>query len=360
MRGADQEFTFWVERFARLTRVNHLSAIVLGDQRYAPYVIVLLGTVLERPIPTAFNYFLGKSELIPFLWWKWPGVLWWLIPAVLVFSVVFLRLLRNRYDRAIHIAGKSRDSTPIVEPGFSLGLQSVTLVFGLVGYGIWLSTAFNQLFATNPIYTIIRWGFIIPFIYVPIATDLAAAYLHVELVLPLRIRKAEVELDFSDPRRLGGMYPVGRVMRFTAMAAFIALSLYTIYWSVGFTLLPTLTPPADRHSILVVFVIVWALSIIVPTAGVYLIHQRMAASREAQLNGVLSRTRELGDDKEVFPYTSPGNESERQIYLEEYVKLDLVERTRTVPFNVAYTWELIIGALFPVTLQIVTLVLEPL
>lgn len=75
---------------------------------------------------------------------------------------------------------------------------------------------------------------------------------------------------------------------------------------------------------------------------------------------MLARTRNLGDDPELFPYTAPSGDVERQRFIQEYGNLDLVERTRTVPFNVAVTWELVVGAIVPVMLQLLTFVVEPL
>ncbi|MFB6194880.1 MAG: hypothetical protein ABEI80_01820 [Haloplanus sp.] len=348
---------FWVERAARVVGFDHLASALFGDDRYAPYLFVSVATLVERPLPAAIKYAVEGMGSPLFRWWEWPGVLWWFVPVTLLVAVAFLRRLRSKYRHASRNVGRASGESQGIDPELPSRLQYGTLVLGLAIFAAWLSTVFGVMVVEGSPFNQIRWLLIIPLVYVPVATDLAAAYLHVQLVVPLRIRDAGVELDFADPRRLGGMYPVGQTMKFAAMAAFTALLVYTIYWLVGFTVAAGtgIIPPADPRRVTVVFALAWILSVLVLVAGVFLVHQYMQSACEERINRILSRSREIGEDEEVFPYTLPSDDSERQAYVQEYVNLSVVERTRTVPFNVAVTWELVAGAFLPLVLQIVTI-----
>jgi len=140
----------------------------------------------------------------------------------------------------------------------------------------------------------IRWFFLVPLFYVPVVTDLAASYCQVQLLLPTQIRNRNVALDFSDPDRLGGMYPVGRAMQLAAMAMFTALMLYTGYWFLGFTIAPNIIPSTDRVFVSTIFGIVWILVTSILVIGLYLMHEYMKSRRAAELDSVISGTRSIG------------------------------------------------------------------
>jgi len=351
----DGAATFWVERSARALGFDRLAESLLGEADYAPYLYVLTVLFLDVPVVNTINYYRGYDSLMTSPWWGWPGVIWWLIPAVVVLSVYFLRTLRDRYDRALDDVGRQATG-PTVDPALSRGLQYSTLLLGLVVFAVWLTTAVGPILEeVGPLVGAFKWLVVVPLVYVPIGTDLTAAYVHVQLVLPRRVRAAGVALDFSDPRRLGGMYPLGRTMRFAAAATFVALTLYTVLWSLGLVVTPEMFSAATRTTVAVFFGLAWALAAGALVAGLFVTHRHMAASRSAELNRIHDALRQLGDDDQSIPYTAPRDEAEFRTYLREYVRLDRVERTRTVPVNVAVAWELVGVAVLPMALQVVTL-----
>ncbi|HKJ58339.1 MAG TPA: hypothetical protein VKA37_03845, partial [Halobacteriales archaeon] len=249
----DGAATFWVERSARALGFDRLAESLLGEADYAPYLYVLTVLFLDVPVVNTINYYRGYDSLMTSPWWGWPGVIWWLIPAVVVLSVYFLRTLRDRYDRALDDVGRQATG-PTVDPALSRGLQYSTLLLGLVVFAVWLTTAVGPILEeVGPLVGALKWLVVVPLVYVPIGTDLTAAYVHVQLVLPRRVRAAGVALDFSDPRRLGGMYPLGRTMRFAAAATFVALTLYTVLWSLGLVVTPEMFSAATRTTVAVFF-----------------------------------------------------------------------------------------------------------
>lgn len=349
--------TLWVERSAQLTGFRRLSTFLLGDTRYAPYLFVLVVLFIDAPVLSTYNYVRGYGSPTS-RWWQWPGVMWWLIPILVILGVFFLRTLVGRSHDAVRGAGKEGDEDPVVNATLSRHLQRGTLLLGITSYAVWLSTLIGPILQDEgPVIGGIKFLLFIPLVYLPIATDLAAVYVHIQLALPLRVRKANVPLDFSDPRHLGGLYSLGRVMWFAAVSVFVALTLYTILWSLGFVVDPEAFPTTTRTTVIVFFALAWSLATIVLVVGLYLIHQYMTTCREARLNQIHEKVRSLGNDSETLPYTEPSDETEFQVYLQEYVKLDRVERTRTFPFNIVVAWELVGAALIPVALQVLSIAL---
>lgn len=344
--------TFWVERSAQRLGFDRLSARVLGDERWAPYLFVGAALFLDVPVLNSVNYVRGYRGTMGSMWWEWPGVIWWLIPAIVIGALFLLRSLRARYYRAADVTGE--DAAPAFDPTLSRRLQVGTLLVGSVVFLVWLSTSLGFIFArTGPVVGSVKWFVIVPLVYNPLATDLAAAYVHVQLVLPHRIRRAGVPLDFSDPRRLGGLYSVGRTMRFAAMSMFVALTLYTALWYAGLaTGLETALPAWTRLTVIAFFTLAWTLATATLLSGLYLMHRYMRAARRDRLEHIHETIRGLGDDDETVPDTAPGSDAEFRAYVREYVNLDRVERTRTVPLNVAVAWELLGAALLPVALQL--------
>ncbi|MFC7221799.1 hypothetical protein ACFQKF_01360 [Halalkalicoccus sp. GCM10025322] len=59
----------------------------------------------------------------------------------------------------------------------------------------------------------IKTGIIIPFVYIPIGVEFAAIYTSIHIDLPRRVRRADLEMDFTDPMNFGGMYYFGELIR---------------------------------------------------------------------------------------------------------------------------------------------------
>lgn len=352
------ENTLWVERAARWTGFDRLAASLFDDERYAPYLFVLVTLFLDAPVLSTVNYLRGRRAPFSSPWWQWPGAIWWLIPALVLLGLFLLRTLSERHDHAARAVGKGDDAEPVVDPTLSRRLQYGMLLLGTLVYAVWLSTTIgNVVEREGPLIGAIKFLLFIPAVYNPIATDLAAVYLQIQLALPARVRRADVPLDFSDPSRLGGFYPVGRVMWLAAVSAFVALTLYTVLWTFGFVNDPDSFPAATRTTLIVFFVLTWSLAAVTHVAGLYLVHGHMATARDEQLRRIHERIRAMGSDEETLPYTDPDDDAEFRAYLQEYVKLDRVERTRTTPFDVVVAWELVGAAVIPVAIQVGSLLL---
>lgn len=351
----DGEAAFWVERLARVTKFDSLAATLVDDERYGPYLFLLAVLLLDVPVLSTIAY-VRQGTFPVDAWWQWPGVLWWFNPVLIVLVLFFLRTLSDKSHRAVRETGRDVDDGRGVNPWLPRWLQNGALLLGIAIYGVWFSTTVGPIVGrTWPVIAGIKWLVIIPFVYYTLATDLVALYLHVLIVLPLRIRRSEVPLDFSDPRGLGGFHPIGSLMRFAAVSSFVALSLFTLVWSFVFVVPEWRFTPQSQMIASVFFGLAWSLATLLLVAGVYLVHRHMAACRQEHLDRIHREIRLMGKDGETLPYTNPRGDAEFRRYLQEYVNLDRVERTRTVPFRVSVAWELVGTALLPVVLQILSL-----
>lgn len=353
---------FWVERLARRTGFNTLSQSLLGEERYAPYLLVVTVLFIDAPVLSTVHYFFSDSGGA-LIWWRWPGLLWFLLPVVVISAVFSLRGLRKRYNSAARGIGRTNINRSTMETGFPVILQYSLLLLGLSIYVVVISATVGSFFVfedsvinVNNIVEGIKWLLFIPLIYIPLGTDLATAYAHIQLVLPLRILRKDIPIDFSDPKHLGGMYPVGRTMRFAAISVFAALTLYTLFAWVFINIWNTSLSQMSRSVTISFFAFAWVSSTGAFLIGVYILHRHMRTKRQEQLDQCYEEIRKLGGDDETLPYTEPSNDAEFQEYMREYVNLNRVERTSTFPFNVIVAWEMFAAALFPVVLQIVSII----
>lgn len=363
------ERQFWIERWGKLVP-GRLEAR-LGDGNYSPYLVLFVALALDAGL-SWYSHLRGFPG--PWAWWRWPGSLWFLIPIVLVLSIWVLRELRRRYHRAVH----SVDTSDDIDPSLPLWLQLGVFLLGVVSFFAWVLPSMSGIVENSgPVAGSIKWLLLIPLVYVSIATDLVAAYLHVQVVVPWRLCERDalpawlrvvagifqdthapgVSLDFSDSRRLGGLFPVGRTMRFAGMVAFLALTTYSALWLTVYVFelgpIPLITP----RTVLAFYLLPWLLAVGALSAGLYIVHRHMAARRREAIEALNETFGHLEAADETFTGAELLPDSRHRAYVRSFVRLQHVERTSTFPFNVTVLWELFAAALFPSILQLLPLLL---
>ncbi|WP_302080127.1 hypothetical protein [Salinibaculum rarum] len=196
--------------------------------------------------------------------------LWLLRPLILVGAAIVTRQLHRSYGLAVKemaLSERVDDATRfdrLVPPKLAWGfiLIGVTFTLGNALLVVGLPTLLSW-----PIAARLNWLVIVPFGYVPIFAMFLSTYLSIEVIVPHRIDSSDqLGLYYHDPENLGGMRPVGELMKHAYYYLLVGLVLYAIAlygpyilqgvfaWEGGSVVEPGLMTN-------VLFTAVWALSV---------------------------------------------------------------------------------------------------
>jgi hypothetical protein len=186
--------------------------------------------------------------------------------------------------------------------------------------------------------------------YYVVYGDVASLVVESLVVLPWRITRDDLSLDFSDVRGFAGLYPVSRLLQSASGVYFAALTAWTI-----FTVLPVALGNPEEFTALerTSFAGYWLVGVLLYATPVYLLHRHLAEKKDALIDEIDADIRALdpdGQDRGI-PYFEP-NEADRPVLQQRFVELQQVKSTREYPANVVILQELGFAALLPVGLQL--------
>ncbi|WP_233560761.1 hypothetical protein [Haloarcula sp. Atlit-47R] len=158
--------------------------------------------------------------------------LWLVRPLVLLGAALATESLYRRYDRAL---ARSNIEARVDDASRFDGLVPDRLVWLLVGLGTGFTLVnavviltVPQLYAAGGATRVFRFLVVTPFGYVPVLASFLATYVAVEVLLPRRIAAADVTLDYLDPEQLGGMRPVGELVKVAYYYLMVGLVAYAV------------------------------------------------------------------------------------------------------------------------------------
>lgn len=158
----------------------------------------------------------------------------WLIGPLFVllasFAVVYLH---NRYDQAMkHIDVENRTSDPArFKRLLPLRYRGVLYILG-IGYGfgnLFTWTTIGEILQVGGVGELIGLLFVAPLGYMVVYAEFCATYLGIMILLPRRIKQTDFQLNFFDPENLGGLRPIGEMMKVSYYFIVILLVGYLIF-----------------------------------------------------------------------------------------------------------------------------------
>lgn len=194
---------FWLDSFASRIGFGRVAQWLPGSIPPS-YVYAVVAVVVPNILTAAYNLSTG----VPLVYSENPYYL--LQPLLLVGAVWAARMLHHDYDHVIVEMGLSSrasnseqftDPTPSWVP-WSLFAVAVAILFIFPGnMSEWTLTTYIANF------------FILPFVYTPIVVQFFTVYVTIEFIAPWRLARSDVGIHFFDPEGVGGLRPLGELVK---------------------------------------------------------------------------------------------------------------------------------------------------
>lgn len=277
------------------------------------------------------------------------------IPLTMLFGVIISRDIHRRYQFALKEMHLERRTD---SPGLFRALGGNRLRWGLwcVGAaviyfnGVFLLTV-PVIVETDGVAGLIGNFVLNPLVYVPVAVDFLAAFVAVQILLPRRIRNSDFELDFLDPEGLGGLRPVGELVKHTYyyfVIGMVAVALF-VYgpWLFGGTFDAPVEPSSFINTL---FTVAWLVGAGFVAHALYVFHRFMNEEKRERLHELNEQYRTLAENP--YSITEHSIPEERTAEAEEIRnRMDQITSTNEYPATFSMWTQLLIGIVLPKALQ---------
>jgi len=200
----------------------------------------------------------------------------------------------------------------------------------------------NRVTAINLLFT---WEFV----FLPVIVEFGLTYYSIHFLLPRRLKSADLNMFFYDPRNMGGFAAVGELLKRSYYLYTVGLLLFffLVYGAV-FLSLGGYVPGMFE---LVFFSTAWFVGLLSIGYSMYTIHQLMSEEKE-------ERIRELEDElhealENPYDITNSSITDPEQLK-EARRRLEQVRNTRVYPATFTMWSQIAISVLFPQLLQLTT------
>ena len=282
---------------------------------------------------------------------------WLALPGTVLLAVFMNRYARDRYDRACRevrietrTASGSTEFQRLVPRRFKRALLAVT-VTGYYAYMI-LSGRIPTIIEYEGLAGLFGWLVIIPFAYAPILLETASIYLSLHFSLPRRFERADVKIYYFDPHNLGGLRPMGELLKHSFYLFVIALVALTVLLYAPFLFPDVLYTPYQPPEWFITGVLtaLWAIGVCSIGFSLLTIHRYMRDRRRTELQTLESRFHELV--KEPYNVRDALKDSEElERFEREQHRIGQVRETREFPATTAMWLQIIISGVVPLVIQ---------
>lgn len=322
-----------------------------GDRRPLFWYAV---AVLTVEVVGLQGYRLATGQVLAFV----ANPLWLVRPLVLVGAAVATGSLHERYRRAVS-RSNLLERTAEPERFETLVPDRLSATVVALGVGFAIANAFvligvPTLYAAGGATRVARFVVVTPFGYVPVLGTFLATYIAVEVLTPRRLERSDVGLDYLDPEKLGGMRPIGELVKFAYYYLVLGLIAYAVAVYGPFVLGGAFAYTAlGRPGAFVnlAFTAVWGVSVGTMAYGIYVLHRHMRGEKREVLHSLDRRSRESIDepwDITRFDVSDAPDEFERYRR-----KVDHVTSTKEYPATFTMWTQLVVGILLPKAIQFV-------
>lgn len=328
----------WLDRFARRFGFGWLAAKLPWDvpPSYV-YAVVTVGF---------FNAFLNGLALASGNETIYPTNPYFVLqPVVLIGGVVAARSLHVRYRRVVEemrLSERASNPAPLVDlvpswlaPGMFAVAAILQLLRGVLGPG------WDQLggWIANMV--------VFPFVYAPIIAQFAAVYLAIEFIVPVRLSRSDVGVHFLDPEGVGGLRPLGELVKtayYYIVAGLVAYALITYAPFVDSTW--EVTTYAG-----VLFTSVWLVTVATVAFAVFTLHRFMHREKRTEIHRLETRLADMVENHyDVANYAVPEDRREEVAALRD--RIQQVSETKEYPATFSIWTQLLLSVAVPKALQL--------
>jgi ABC-type multidrug transport system fused ATPase/permease subunit len=334
----------WLDRLARRVGFGRLSRRLPGDvpPSYL-FAVVLVGTIV--PTVNAYAYLAGD----PVVYVENP--LFVLQPLAIVGGVFGARALRRRYHRVtqeMRIEERTDDPEPLLD---IVPTWLPWVLFGAallqISARVWALGGFSDIYREGGLTLVIGWGILNP-LWSALAVQFVAVYLSIEIIAPWRLYRSDIGIDFLDPEGLGGLRPLGELVKhayYYMVAGLIAFAL-VVYGPVVSA--PSWGPTATTS---IVFTLIWLGTVVTVAFAVFVLHQFMREEKRRELHRLDRVLRETIDNPwDIKNYDV--NEEKQTLVDELRQRTETVSNTREYPATFSIWSQLLVSIVLPKAVQL--------
>lgn len=241
--------------------------------------------------------------------------------------------------------------TTLVPRSLALTIIGAGVLFTLVNAVVVLTVP--QLYAAGGPARVVRFLLVTPFGYIPVFGTFVATYVAIELLLPYRLKDSAVTVDFLDPEQLGGMRPIGELLKrayYYMMVGLVgfAIAVYGPHILGGVFAYDELPSPGPTVNIL--FTAVWVAAVLVMVYGIYLLHRYMTEAKREELYRLDELARDQLDERWDIKQVDADSLSDS--YETHRKRVQYVTETREYPATFTMWTQLVVGVMIPKVLQL--------
>jgi len=338
-----------VEKMANLFRFDKLSEKLPGPDIYPSYlylgffVFISNGVVqIYRHFFTEYSHGLGN-----------PAVL--MGPIALSVAAVGIRYMSKEYTDAVeNLPVDKNEGTDMELFGEMFSIRTKIVIYIIAVLTVYAAIirigVGNMLESTPKVEFIVNFLVIFQIGFVPFIIEFGLIYLSVHFLIPRRIKKADLNLFYYDPRNMGGFAPVGQLLKRSYYLYTIGLLLFFVVVYVPF-LIPTMEPAFSLGLIPFLFFSgAWLLGVISIGYSMMTMHRIMATKKEERIQEIEDEIREIIDN----PHDINSSKVTDREQLEDLNRrLEQVKGTRVYPATFTMWSQIAISVLLPQALQLV-------
>lgn len=192
---------------------------------------------------------------------------------------------------------------------------------------------------------------IIPFGYVPVAIQFLTSYLGVVVLFPWRIIRSDLQPYFPDPEQVGGLRPVGELIKSTYYLLMVGLVVFALR-----AYLPHITtlfasegdPPGIVYNLM--FTSIWIVSVITVAYGILSLHLFLRRKKRETLKRLDEQARNHYDAPwDIQKFREPTDTTE---YHRLRQRIEHVKQTKEYPGTFSMWSQLLLGLVIPKAVQL--------
>lgn len=274
--------------------------------------------------------------------------------VMLVLAAVAVEYIYDRYETAleqIDVAG--RTSTPgwfstILPAKWQTSIYVVAVLYTFLTF--FVLKGVETLTQIGGVAEVVFAAVVAPVGFATVTAEFVGAYVGVMFLLPRRIRKSDFKLHFLDPEGLGGLRPIGELMK----SAYYFLVLGLIGWLLivyGPVLMGQFVEsplPQPGFVIDVAFTGAWLLSIATMAYGLSQLHWYMKREKRKELTRLDRQAREhVENPYDLDEYTVTDEER----FDDLRTRMNHVKRTKEFPTTFTMWSQILVSLILPKAVQ---------
>jgi len=331
----DRRRQYWLDEFTRKLGFGWLVSRLPWNLSPA-VVYALVAVSVPNIIAAVYHRLLG----IPMVYADNPYFA--LQPVLLVVAVLGARSLHHEYDSVMEemqIEERAKEPNRLIDPippwlPWSLFAVAVAIQFaapkGIVEWDL-----MDYLF---------QYG-VFPFVYTPIIVQFFTVYVSIEFIAPLRLSNSGVGIDFLDPEGVGGLRPLGELIKRAYYYVGVGLIGYAFI-----TYGPFLDSWVTPSSANVVFTVIWILTVATVAFAVIVLHRFMHREKRAEIQKLEAELQTHVENRwDIHSYDVP--EEKRDTVEELRHRVTRVSDTREYPATFSIWSQLLLSIVLPKMLQ---------